>query len=308
MWRRCRGDTCLTPKGFTFQRLMVGQGAYVDMYNLHTQAGSSGNDIAVRRDNMQQLAEFINWRSPGNAVIVAGDTNMRYTRAGENIREFLGMTGLRDTFVQAVRGYVAPAEGPDNVCAKGSETNECEVVDKIFYRGGLDLDLWMEGYSNEDRNFLDSAGRPLSDHRPIAAWFGWRQKETKFALVAQHSGKCVDVAGKWQAAGAAFSQFDCAIDVFRGNQLLRQVGDTLRVTHTGMCLEVEGASQQQGARVVQWPCWGGANQRVRLEGERIVFQHSGQCLNVAGANGNNGAALVQWPCVGAANERFTRRY
>jgi hypothetical protein len=257
---------------------------------------------------MQQLAEFINWRSAGQCR----HRGRRHQHALHPWRRehprIPGPTGMRDTFVEAQRGGVAPAWARTTCAPRALRTNGCEVVDKIFYRSGVDLDLWMEGYSNEDRNFLDTDGRPLSDHRPIAAWFGWRQKEAKFALVAQNSGKCVDVAERSQRAGMRFHQWDCLSEVFRGNQLFRQVGDTLRVTHTGMCLEVEGASQQWGARVVQWPCWGGANQRVRFEGDRIVFQHSGMCLDVQNVSANNGAQLTQWPCTGGANQRFSRRY
>jgi hypothetical protein len=30
---------CLTPKGFTFMRVKIAEGAVVDMYNLHADAG-----------------------------------------------------------------------------------------------------------------------------------------------------------------------------------------------------------------------------------------------------------------------------
>jgi len=34
------GADCLTPKGFTFMRMVVSEGVYVDFYNLHEDAGS----------------------------------------------------------------------------------------------------------------------------------------------------------------------------------------------------------------------------------------------------------------------------
>ena len=259
-WRTCRTDSCLTPKGFTFQRLMVGQGSYVDMYNLHTNANDGDADIAARRDNMVQLAEFMAFWSSGNAVIVAGDTNMRYTRGGENIREFLWRTGLTDTWVEGTQGGVAPAVGPANICPKGQENNDCEVVDKIFYRSGRDIRLWPEGYSNEDRNFLDDDGIPLSDHRPVAAWFGFTENTPKFVMVAQNSGKCANVGGRSSAPGAQVIQWDCQGGIQDGNEKLRQIDDTLRFSHTGMCLDVERGSGGAGARLVQWPCNGQANQ------------------------------------------------
>lgn len=41
-WAKCgqaSGNDCLTPKGFTFMRLRVDEGVYVDTYNLHADAG-----------------------------------------------------------------------------------------------------------------------------------------------------------------------------------------------------------------------------------------------------------------------------
>lgn len=41
-WATCSnasGADCLTPKGFTFMRVAVSEGVYVDMYNIHADAG-----------------------------------------------------------------------------------------------------------------------------------------------------------------------------------------------------------------------------------------------------------------------------
>ena len=41
-WARCSnasGADCLTPKGFTFMRVKVDEGVWIDCYNLHTDAG-----------------------------------------------------------------------------------------------------------------------------------------------------------------------------------------------------------------------------------------------------------------------------
>ena len=41
-WGQCSdasGADCLTPKGFTFMRLIVEEGVYIDFYNLHADAG-----------------------------------------------------------------------------------------------------------------------------------------------------------------------------------------------------------------------------------------------------------------------------
>lgn len=41
-WATCSdasGADCLTPKGFTFMRVLLSEGVYVDFYNLHADAG-----------------------------------------------------------------------------------------------------------------------------------------------------------------------------------------------------------------------------------------------------------------------------
>jgi hypothetical protein len=41
-WNTCSDDSgadCLTPKGFTFMRVIVSEGVYIDFYNLHADAG-----------------------------------------------------------------------------------------------------------------------------------------------------------------------------------------------------------------------------------------------------------------------------
>ncbi|CAE6533211.1 unnamed protein product [Rhizoctonia solani] len=71
-WSQCAigsGD-CLTPKGFTLLRARLDNGVYVDIYNLHTDAGSKPADITARNANIAQVISYINANSAGNAVVV----------------------------------------------------------------------------------------------------------------------------------------------------------------------------------------------------------------------------------------------
>jgi hypothetical protein len=109
---------------------------YVDFYNLHSNAGSTDPDLAARRSNLTELSNFIAANSAGNAVVVAGDTNTRYTRTGDNIRDLVSANGLTDAWVQQEHGGAPPATGsPALVCDDANVTNACEVVDKILYPG-----------------------------------------------------------------------------------------------------------------------------------------------------------------------------
>lgn len=178
-WNDCdlnSGD-CLTPKGFTFMRTRLAEGVYVDFYNMHADAGSNSGDLAARASNFNQLSSFIQSHSAGNAVVVMGDTNTRYTRGtdGTTIRNFAAANGLTDPWVQLVRGGNAPAEGSDAlVCNSANPTNDCEVVDKFWYRGSRAVTLNATSYANKHTDFLqDGTGKMLSDHYPLAVGFSW---------------------------------------------------------------------------------------------------------------------------------------
>ncbi|MFI1028709.1 jacalin-like lectin [Streptomyces sp. NPDC020951] len=191
-WNDCQLDSgdCLTPKGFTFMRERLADGVYVDFYNLHTNAGTSDGDLAARAANLAQLTSFISTHSAGNAVVVMGDTNTRYTRSGDTIAEFAAANGLTDAWVKLIRGGVAPAKGSDAlVCDQTGATvpNTCEVVDKVLYRGSKLVTLNANSYNNEHAAFLTSDGKMLSDHDPISVGFSWSQN-ADFQLSEQFGG------------------------------------------------------------------------------------------------------------------------
>jgi endonuclease/exonuclease/phosphatase family metal-dependent hydrolase len=173
-WNACNGTDCLTPKGFTLARLRLAEGAYLDLYNVHANAGSTDADLAARRANITQLAAYVAARSAGNAVIVMGDTNTRYTRAGDNIRDLGAPLGLTDAWVQLMRGGTPPASGaPAIACDDTNITAACEVVDKILYRGSRLVSLTATSYTNDNAAFRRADGAMLSDHYPIATRFSW---------------------------------------------------------------------------------------------------------------------------------------
>lgn len=175
-WDRCwigTGD-CLTPKGFTLTRIRPAEGVAIDVYNLHTDAGSEANDDAARAENLRQLGRYLAERSAGRAVIVMGDTNSRYTTEGDEIAEFAAANGLRDPWVDLVRAGAAPAKGsPALHCADTAPGVDCEVVDKVLYRSGDSVTLDAVSYRNEHSLFATADGTPLSDHFPIAVDFDW---------------------------------------------------------------------------------------------------------------------------------------
>lgn len=165
-WDDCCGVDCLTPKGFTMARTRLCEGVYVDIYNLHAQAQTDDEDLAARRANIVQLAAYIEANSAGNAVIVMGDTNTRYTRIGDNMWELLHR-GFTDVWIRLVReGDVPPSGASALVCDPAVTSDDCEVVDKILYRDNGYVGLAAVGYQIREDAYND-AGEELSDHRPI---------------------------------------------------------------------------------------------------------------------------------------------
>ncbi|MET9131798.1 jacalin-like lectin [Streptomyces antibioticus] len=173
-WNDCTGTNCLTPKGFTLARVRLAEGVFVDVYNVHTNADDSDAALAARRANIAQLSDFVRANSSGNAVIVMGDTNTRYTRAGDTIRTLADENGLTDAWVRLVKGGTRPAQGADALlCPTAAPPDDCEVVDKVLYRGGPLFSLTAIRYHNEWASFLDSAGGNLSDHFPHTVDFSY---------------------------------------------------------------------------------------------------------------------------------------
>ena len=177
-WSSCYPDNgdCWTPKGFSVMRLRLAPGVYVDYYNLHLNAGTSSGDETARQNEWQQLTAFMQANSAGEAVIVAGDTNSRYTRGDDQLANFVAANGLTDSWVALELGGVAPAAGaPPLMCDETAITNTCEVTNKAFYRSSKQLTLAATSYNNEHAEFLDTAGAMLSDMDPVLTDFSWSQ-------------------------------------------------------------------------------------------------------------------------------------
>ena len=179
--------------------------------------------------------------------------------------------------------------------ANGHEVN---ASGQLVNDGGKAKDIILEipavgsaGRSTPPKNFLEGVGSKY------------------VSLVAQHSGKCVDVNGGSTAEGGNVHQWSCHGG---DNQLWEEVpatnGFMLRAKHSGKCLDVSGISYTAGANIYQWTCHGGPNQVFNWVGNRLVANHSRQCVNVSGASQADGGNVIQWGCTTtAANDQFAKR-
>ncbi|KAG7378589.1 hypothetical protein PHYPSEUDO_009897 [Phytophthora pseudosyringae] len=190
-WSECSNDEsadCMTPKGFTVQAVQLADGAVIDVYNLHADAGTSDADQKARASNLKQLGDYITANSAGNAVVVMGDTNTRYTRKLDTIAEFVADHNLTDGWIEYIRKGDLPKKGAEAIkCETANMTNDCEVVDKIMFRGGKHVTLTLDKWNNENKAFLGKDGTALSDHPPISSTFSW-SASADYSLSSAYGG------------------------------------------------------------------------------------------------------------------------
>jgi endonuclease/exonuclease/phosphatase family metal-dependent hydrolase len=166
------GSDCLTPKGFTFARFRLSPTISLDVYDVHADAGSAAGDFAAREKNLRQLASAINTRSVGRAVLVAGDLNSRYSRAGDIVPALLESAQLEDVWLELVRNGQRPVVGMPATCSDTElDDPACERIDKVLYRSSSDVRLLPVAYVVEGQRFSDADGAQLSDHRPVSVRF-----------------------------------------------------------------------------------------------------------------------------------------
>ncbi|TFK36392.1 Endonuclease/exonuclease/phosphatase [Crucibulum laeve] len=282
-WNKCNlnsGD-CLTPKGFTFMRVRVADGAWIDVYNLHTDAGSDAGDITARASNFAQLSTYISTWSAGMPFVVMGDTNSRYSRTGdsESLSTFISSTKSTDMWVANARNGVAPLSGSaalvcDFPFAAGTNPAQlvaCEVVDKIFIRSSPALSFQSSTFTNEHYAFVDAAGAPLSDHYPISTRLAWKLSSTirlADSVGGPHGNPFNDVATTLSSTVPKITTI-----TVRGGSRLDGVtytlaypnGSTSTVSHGGSGGTAATITLNTGERIIQAnTCTGQYNDRTRV--------------------------------------------
>ena len=130
-------------------------------------------------------------------------------------------------------------------------------------------------------------------------------------LVAQSSGKCMDVRSSSLVDRGDIAQWSCngtEAQAFR----IDPYGDgTYRIINrnSGKCVDVDGAGVADGTNVQQYTCNGTNAQRFRVEDVgsgkvRIVNVNSNKCVEVHGGGSGDGTDIVQWSCNGGTNQQW----
>jgi hypothetical protein len=150
-WFGANGD-CWALKGYQRVGIRTPDGAEVDIYNTHLEAGPTERSVQIRRQQLEILAQAIEARPKTRAVIVGGDFNSAFNRVGdrENVVEFRRRLELRDS-------------------GAGPELPYWRERDYILYRDGTDTMLHAE-QAGEAQEFVER-DRALSDHPALYARF-----------------------------------------------------------------------------------------------------------------------------------------
>lgn len=174
-WTDCTGADCFTPKGFTYTRIEIAPGRFIDFYNVHANAYNHPRAALARRHNMEQLSAYIRLHSTGKAVVVMGDLNGRYSFGQDNVDRLLQENDLTDAWVNLRCRNKLPARSDampqSNILQL---TDSCETIDKILFRSSAFIQLKPAAYALEKELFTNAKGLPLSDHHPVSARFEWR--------------------------------------------------------------------------------------------------------------------------------------
>lgn len=158
-WKTCNGyitdrNDCLASKGFSVAIHYLGKNTVLEVYNLHMDAGINPADRRARLAQVDQLLVALREYSSDRAVIVAGDTNL-WNEDKKTLGHLLQAAGLHDA------------------CKVTGCPNKHRSRDKVLYRSGPNLELTPVDW-RVDHRFVDQAGKPLSDHQPIAVKFRWK--------------------------------------------------------------------------------------------------------------------------------------
>lgn len=159
-WSSCHGvydagSDCLAAKGFARSEVVLAPGVAIDVYNLHADAAGSANDVMARQLQFQQLAAFIQTRSRGRALLVAGDYNLD-GHAPED---------------EAVLQALMAASGLADACRAISCGDE--HIDRVLFRSAAGITLAPLAWRLAPE-FVDAAGGALSDHPAVHVTFEWR--------------------------------------------------------------------------------------------------------------------------------------
>lgn len=146
-------NDCFADKGFLRLRLALANGAEVDFWNLHLDAGSGDGDREARAVQLANLEARVRALSRDGPLVIAGDFNLDEGNPADR--------ALLDDFTRALALVDSGARSAkDGAFAR-------KHIDYIFTRSGVGVEL-ATVESGEARELTDGP-TPLSDHPALYA-------------------------------------------------------------------------------------------------------------------------------------------
>ena len=159
----------LSNKGFICALMELEPGVYVNVINVHMDAGYEPLSVKARASNFRQLAAYINENlNDGRALIVQGDFNFKFKRdlADDIVSNLLTPTGLTDVWAElSGNGITDPADPAFQWDAPGDD------LDRILYRSGDYLTLTP--VSKTVPPLTGKNGERYTDHDPMLTEFAY---------------------------------------------------------------------------------------------------------------------------------------
>jgi hypothetical protein len=144
----------------------LADGAEVDLYTLHAEAGGTAEDQRLQVQDFDELAGFIDEHSAGRAVVIGGDTNL-HTDSDHPDASGGADTGIWDGFLERT--------GLTDACA-ATDCADTGSIDKIAYRSGDRVRLTATSHDMPRERFRSPAGDDLSDHPPLVVELTWKKR------------------------------------------------------------------------------------------------------------------------------------
>lgn len=160
------GSDELTAKGFVYTVIDIGNGIYVDFYNLHADAYDGEGSVKARTSQYKQLAEFIKARSAENdrPVIVTGDFNNHmhvHEDDGALYKTLYQECGLKDAWIEYHNNgdYFNLYEW--HITGLPAWGN-WDSVERFMYKPGGGVDVVVSDFRYVE--VCDADGKVVSDH------------------------------------------------------------------------------------------------------------------------------------------------
>ena len=159
----------ISNKGFIYALMELEPGVYVNVINVHMDAGYDLLSIKARANNFRQLAAYINDNlNDGRALIVQGDFNFKFKRqlSDDLVANLLASTGLKDVWAELYNGGLTDTADPAfDMNAEGDD------LDRILYRSGAYMTLTP--VSKIYPELTGPNGERYTDHYPMETTFSY---------------------------------------------------------------------------------------------------------------------------------------